>query len=258
MKTTRTHWLIGLLALQPMLLQAQQESAPQPLALSLRDAVRMALAPKGNLAIDVAAESVMYAEAQLSQARTANRPDIEFSFVGQNQLISLDAQGLQSVHLPGFTFPQTAGPYSILDARFRVRQSFLDFASNRRTDVARAGIETAKTETDQVREQIAARVARLYLAAKRAATAVDTARSLVATAESALKEVTDRSGADKALPIDVAHARVQVGTQKQHLMQAELERDRAAMELLSAVNRDLNTPTPPNRRLRPCSRWRRR
>jgi outer membrane protein len=240
-KTARIGLLIGLFILQPAFSQAQ-ETAPQVLSLTLSDAVRIALSPKGNVAIDVASQSITYAEAHLREVRTASHPDIDFSFTGQNQVISLYAQGLQSVQLPGYIFPKTAGPFSVLDARVHIRQSLIDPASARRADAARAGIDTATAETDEIRDRIAARVALLYVSAQRSAGAVDAAQAMVASAEATLKEVTDRKAEDKALAIDVSHARLVLASEKQRLMQAQLELARVEIELLSALNRDLNTP----------------
>jgi outer membrane protein TolC len=244
MKTTRTTLPIGLLALLPVLLLGQGKDAPAPLALSLREAVRMALSPQGNIAIGVAGESVRAAQAQLRESRSTSHPDIDMSITGENQLLNLATFGLQSVKIPipGFTFPQSSGAFSIIDARVHVKQDLIDVASTRRSEAARAGIETATTEIDEVRDQVAAQVAKLYLVALRARSAVETAQALVASAETSLREVTNRNKEGKALDIDVSHARMRLATEKQGLMDAQLERGRAYLDLLSAMNRDLDTP----------------
>jgi outer membrane protein TolC len=71
---------------------------------------------------------------------------------------------------------------------------------------------------------------------------VEAETALVETAEATLKELTDRKAEDKALAIEVAHAKVSLAAEKQHLMQAQLELARAEIDLLSVLNRDLNTP----------------
>lgn len=244
MKNMRTSLLVGLLAMQSILLRAQDKGPPQPLALNLREAVQMALSAQGNIAIGVAGESIRVAQARLRESRAASHPDIEASITGQSQALNLDALGLQGVQLPfpGFAFPRSSGAFTTEDARVHIRQSLIDVASIRRSEAARAEIETAKTESEEARDQIAARVARLYLLVQRSAGVVEMAKALVASAESTLKEVSDRNAENKALGIDVVHARVGLAGEKQILMQAQLERRRADFELLNALNRDLDTP----------------
>ena len=100
----------------------------------------------------------------------------------------------------------------------------------------------AQTETDEVRDQIAGRVARLYLLAQRDASAVETAQALVVTAESTLQEIGNRNAQGQALGLDVSQVRVEVAGAKQNLLKAQLERARTEIDLLNALNRDLNTP----------------
>jgi outer membrane protein len=111
-----------------------------------------------------------------------------------------------------------------------------------RKEAARAGIATAQSGTEEVRDQITGRVARLYFQAQRDASAVETAQSLVVTAESTLKEIDNRNSQGQALGLDVSRARVEVAAAKQNLLRAQLEKARTDIDLLNAMNRDLNTP----------------
>ena len=162
---------IALLAWPLSALYAQPNPAPT-LSLSLRDAVRLALAPQGNLSVDIADQSVAAAQARFQESRAPRKPNVDFSFNAVNERLSLDVVGLQEIHLPGFEFPRAVGPFEVLEERVHIRQSLFDRESARRKEVARAGIAAAQTETDEVRDQIAGQVARLYQQAQRDAATV--------------------------------------------------------------------------------------
>jgi outer membrane protein len=241
MQNTRASLPIVLLGccLSPL---AAQVKPVIPLSLSLRDAVRLALSPRGNLALDVADQSVAAAQARFRESGAPRKPTADFSIDAANQRFSLDAFGFQSIHFPGFVFPRGVGPYELLQSRLHLRQILFDQESARRKDAARAGIVAAQAETEEVRDQIAGRVARLYLQAQRDASAVETAQALVGTAESTLKEIGNRNAEGQALGVELSQARVEVAAAKQNLLRAQLERARTEIDLLNAMNRDLNTP----------------
>ena len=241
MQTTRASLAIVLLAWHLGPLYAQDKPAPT-LSLTLRDAVRLALSPQGNLAVDVADQSVAAAQARFRESQATSKLNVDFSFNAVNEQLSLDAFGFQSIHVPGFTFPRAVGPFEVLESRVHIRQSLLDQESLHRKEAARAGVVAARTETDEVRDQIAGRVARLYFQAQRDASAVETAAALVVTAESTLKELGNRNAEGQALSLDVSQARVDVAAAKQDLLKAQLGRARTEIDLLNAMNRDLNTP----------------
>lgn len=241
MQTTRASLAIVLLAWHLSPLYAQDKPAPT-LSLTLRDAVRLALSPRGNLAVDVADQSVAAAQARFRESQATSKPNVDFSFNAVNERLDLDVFGFESIHVPGFMFPRAVGPFEVLESRVHIRQSLFDQESLRRKEAARAGVGAAETETDEVRDQIVGQVARLYLQAQRGASAVETAQALVVTAESTLKEIGDRNAEGQALAVDVSEARVEVAAAKQDLLKAQLERARTEIDLLNAMNRDLNTP----------------
>lgn len=237
----RVGLMIVFLAWPLSLLYAQDKPAPT-LTLTLSDAVRLVLSPRGNLAVDVSDQSVVAAQARLRGAKAMDKPNVDFSFNAVNERTNLDAFGFQSIHAPGFTFPEGVGPFEVLESRVRIRQSLFDEENQHRKEAARAGVVVAQSETDEVRDQIAGRVALLYLLAQREASAVETAQVLVATAESTLKEIGDNNAEGEALDVDVSQARVEVAAAKQNLLKAQLEKARTEIELLNALNKDLNTP----------------
>jgi outer membrane protein TolC len=122
------------------------------------------------------------------------------------------------------------------------RQGIFDREASRQARALHAAITTAKDQTDEVRDQIATRVAKLYLAAGNAASAINLAKARVESAEATFRDLTDRNAQGKALDIDVSHARMRVESEQQLLMQAQSDRARAELDLLDALNLPLDTP----------------
>ena len=237
--------LVALLsALHCTRLPAQEKSAQAPLSLSLRDAIRTALGPQGDPEIGVAAESEVIAEGRFRDARGLSMPQIDASVTGINQILNLAVGGLGEVHfpIPNFSFPNSVGPFNTLDAHVHVLQGIFDREASWQARALHAGVMTAKDQTDEVRDQIATNVAKLYLAAVNASGAINLAKARVDSAEATLRELTDRSAEGKALPIDVSHARVRVESEQQFLIQAQMDRARAELDLLNALNLPLDTP----------------
>jgi outer membrane protein TolC len=241
MRIPRISLSIVFLAWHLSTLCAQEKSVPT-LSLTLRDAVRLALSPGGDLDVDVADQSVAAAQARFRESQATSKPNVDFSFNALGERLNLDSFGFGTIHQPGFTFPRAVGPFAVLESRVHIRQSLFDQESMHRQQAARAGIVAAQTETDEVRDQIVGQVARLYFQVQREASTVETAQALVLTAESTLKEIGNHNAEGQALGLDVSRGRVEVAAAKQNLLRAQLERARTEIELLNAMNRDLNTP----------------
>jgi hypothetical protein len=73
------------------------------LELSLKQAVDLALAPQGNVRVQLAEELVRQAQARSAQSRAALLPNIESFVSQQNRTVNLAAFGIQIViPIPGF------------------------------------------------------------------------------------------------------------------------------------------------------------
>ena len=240
--------LMEIVALLPALLMAQDSVTQSsggagPLVLSLKQALQLALAGGQNIAAQVAEQSVRLAEAQSAQARSVLRPEVEAAVTGQEQKLNLAALGFDSIHIPvpGFTFPNSVGPFSTFDARVRVRQNLLDLSALRRSRAVRAGVQVAQADTAEVRDRVAVQVANSYIAALRADAAAQAATAGVTLAEALLKQAEDRQGAGKGLGIDVTRAKAQLAVERQRKLAAEIERTRARLQLLRSVGLGLDT-----------------
>lgn len=215
--------------------------AREPVRLSLEQAVEMALAPEGNARVQLAAHQVRQAEARTSQARAALLPDVAASVGEQNQTRNLAAFGIRfEVPLPGFAFPELVGPFTTFDARASVAQNIFDLSAVRRYQAARRGARAAAAERESVAEQVAAQVARLYLAAQRAEAALATARANLKLSEALLELAENRRAAGTGTGLDVTRARVQMAHNRQRLIEAENARRRAHLELLRAIGLPLD------------------
>lgn len=225
---------------------AAQEKADvpsAPLSMDLRDAVRLALSPRGSYEIGIATENIQIAHAEAQQAHGAFLPEIDGSVTAENQRLDLAAAGLQSIKvpLPGYTVPVSSGQFTVYDEQLHVRQNFFDLSASRRSGAARASLDVARNETDEVKDQVAAHVAQLYLANIRADSLVNLQTQAVASQSAHLQSTIDRNKEGKAIELEVAQSRTQLAAAKQALLQAEMDRSRLRLELLDALNLDLGT-----------------
>jgi outer membrane protein len=226
-----------LIALAPGL-AAQQG----PLQLSLRRAVEVALAPEGNARLQIAGEAVRQAEARAAQARGALLPNLDAAVSYQNMTRNLAAMGVRiEAPIPGFQFPTRVGPFNVFDARAAGTQNILDFGAIRRYQASRAGVGAARAETENTGEQIAAQVARTYLAALRAEADREAVEANIVLAEAILKQARDLRDAGTGTGIEITRARVQLANEEQRLLVVENERRRARLQLLRAMGLRLDT-----------------
>ena len=171
-----------------ILCAVQVASAAGPIELSLKRAVEVAVSPEGNTKIQLSDEALKQAQSRSAQARAALLPDLEASLTDRDQTANLAAMGIHiSVPIPGFVFPTFVGPFTTMDARATVTQSVFDFSSIKRFQASKVGVSAARSDVDSTEEQVAAQVARAYLAAVRADADVETAQSDVTLAEAVLE-----------------------------------------------------------------------
>ncbi len=225
-----------------LLLMAPPMRAAGPLQLSLKRAVEIATSPEGNTRIQLSGEALKQAESRSAQARAALLPDLEAAFSEQNLTRNLAAQGITFVSpIPGFQFPTFVGPFSTMDARITGSQNVLDFSSIRRFQASKVGIAAAKSDVSGTEEQVAAQVARTYLAAVRADADVEMAQADVTLAEAVLKQSENQKAAGTGTGIEITRARVQLANYRQKLLVAQNQRRSAQLQLLRGMGMRLDT-----------------
>ena len=213
-----------------------------PLQLSLKRAVEMAVSPEGNTNIQLSGEALKQAQARSAESRAALLPDLEASVTGQSRTENLAALGIQVVvPIPGFRFPTFVGPFSTFDARATATQSVFDFSSIRRYQASKVGVSAAKSDTRNTDEQVAAQVARAYLAAVKADADVETAQSNVTLSDALLTQANNQKTAGTGTGIEITRARVQLANDRQQLLVAQNARRAAHLQLLRVMGLRLDT-----------------
>jgi len=217
----------------------------QPLPLTLRRAIEVATSPEGNTQIQLSAEAIRQAQSRSAQSRAALLPDVEASFTDQSRTVNLASQGLTTstfaIPIPGFHFPSFIGPFTIVDSRITGSQTIFDFSSLRRFQSARENVSVARSDADRTGEQVAAQVARAYLAAVKSDTDREAAQANVTLSEALWKQAENLKAAGTGTGIEITRAKVQLADDRQRLLVAENARHSAYLQLLRAMNLRLDT-----------------
>jgi outer membrane protein TolC len=229
-----------------LLLLTRLALAAGPLPLSLKRAVEVATSPEGNARIQLADEALKQAQARSLESRAALLPNVDAAFSDQNRTVNLAAQGFNSslfssIPIPNFSFPQFVGPFTTVDARVSGSQTVFDFSSLRKYQASKVGITAARSDADAAQEDVAAQVARAYLAAVKADADVETALSNVTLSEALLKQSENEKEAGTGTGIEITRAKVQLANDRQRLLVAQNARHSAHLQLLRIMGLRLDT-----------------
>jgi outer membrane protein TolC len=212
------------------------------LRLDMKRAVEIALAPDGNSRVQLAKEQIRQAQSRSAEARAALLPDFEGYVSDQSETANLGAFGISfKLPIPGFQIPRFVGPFDVFDARATVNANVFDFSAIRSFQAARTEIRTAKAERNNADDQVAGLAARAYLAALRAEADLETAKANVTLAEAVLALANHQKNAGTGTGIEVTRAQVELANQRQRLLVAENARTQSHLQLLRAMNLDLDT-----------------
>jgi outer membrane protein len=237
----RRLWILLLAAASPAF-AADQSDTRSPLPLTLKRAVELATSPEGNTNIRLSGEAMKQAESRSAEARAALLPAVESSVSEMSRTTNLAALGVQvSVPIPGFHFPTFVGPFTTMDARVTGSQSVFDFASIRRFQASKMGVSAAKSDVNSTAEQVAAQVARTYMAALKAKVDVETAQANLTLSQAVLTQAENQKQAGTGTGIEVTRAKVQLANDRQHLLAAQNARRAAELRLLRAMGLRLDT-----------------
>ncbi len=211
------------------------------LSLSLPRAVEIALAPAGNVRVQLVQEMIHQAEARSVQSLAALLPAVESSVTEQNQTRNLAAFGIRfETPVPGFRIPERVGPFKVFDARATLSQNIFDISSIRRFQASRVVVEAAATEAENTRDEVAGQVAKAYVSALRTEANLEAIQANVALAEKLLKLARDQKEAGTGTGIEITRAEVQLVNERQRLLVAENERHQAHLQLLKIMGLNLD------------------
>ena len=221
-----------------------EPSPPQgrSMRLTLERAVEIALAPEGNVGLQLAAESIEQAEALHSQARAERRPIVEGYVSERNMVLNLEAIGIRSddERIAPLMLPRRIGPFNSLDARAVARYNLIDAGGKKYQEAAQAGVSVARAQDQQARDQVAFQVARLYVLALRHKERIATAEANVNFAHELLGFAERRTEAGTSAAIDVARAKLQLAEEEYQLAAIRSEQEISHLRLLHAMGKSLD------------------
>ena len=217
-----------------------QKPADATIALSLRDAVDLAVAHEGSTRVALAAELLSQALDQSAQSRAALLPQLDSSVSRIDTVRNLEALGVRLTSpTAGFELPRIVGPFNVFDARVTASQSVFDFSAIRRYQAARIAASAARQEQLASSDVVTAEVARAYLTAVRARDQVETAAADVELAEALAQLAENRKTAGVGTGIEVTRAQVQLANERQNLLLRRQERRAAQLQLLRRIGLEL-------------------
>ncbi len=214
--------------------------AQEPMNLSLKRAVDLAVSPDGNTRMKLADQYIRQAQTRTAQSKAALLPNVDGSVSEQNFTRNLQTFGIQSPS-PLLKFPDIVGPLSVFDVRGTLTQTVFDFSAIRRWQASKAGMELAKAEKESTDNQVATDAARAYLMAVRADEARAVAVSNLELAQALLKLAEQQKTAGTGTGIEVIRAQVQLANEKQRLLVAGTDRERAVLQLLRVIGLPMST-----------------
>lgn len=222
---------------------ASMGRAQTAMPLSLKRAVEIALAPDGNTRVALAQESIEQARTQQAQAKAALLPNLDASVQEHREVTNLQAFGFSfKLPIPGFTIPTIVGPFNIFDARATAQQVVFNLGDLRRYQASKISAAATATDAAATRNSVSDEVARDYLACLRAEADRTTARANVDLSEALLMLSQRQKDAGTGTGIEVTRAEVQLANDRQSLIRAGNDRNRAALTLLKAMGLRLDAP----------------
>jgi outer membrane protein TolC len=223
--------------------EASAQTTPQ--RLSLGEAARLAAAQ--TIGVQAAGFRVEQAQARVSEARSALRPQISATPNWSSHTVNSASFGFNFPAEPGkppLLDPngQIIGPVKLWDFRGQAAQTVYDPAAIQRVRSARANVDAASADVATAAEQAATTAAAAYVSALRADAALQ-ARLADSTLAADLVTIAQQQlDAGVGVALDVTRAASQLAGARAQLIAARNDRDRAHLTLLRAVNLPLDTP----------------
>jgi len=210
-RKVRTLALLALLTVPP----AAQAQDAQPLRLSLRDAVKMAL--QQNPQVAIANLNLAKSEQERNLARADLLPNVSFNV--SDRVARANPESSFGLTIPGF--PRAIGPFWAVDAGPSVSAPVFDLSLWHRWDAARYGVRAADADVISARERNAELVVSQYLGGLRAAADVEAARSRMDLAKALLDLATDLQKTGAGTGIDTLRANVEYQNERQRFAEAQ-------------------------------------
>jgi outer membrane protein TolC len=229
-----TIWLV----LAPVAAAAQTQTNPflgsvptgktsaEPLALTLKDTVNRAL--QHNLGLLLQEEALRQAHGAKWRALEDLLPNVSGSVSERRQVLNLEAFGLP-------VNPPIVGPFNVFDARLAVSQPIVDVSALNDAKAASLDERAEAHGIKSARDLVVLVAVNLYLQAIAFASRIDVARAQTDTAQALYRQASDLKASGLVAGIDVLRAQVQVQNQRQRLIVAENEFEKAKLQLARAI-----------------------
>ncbi len=205
------------------------EQQPPILRLSLRDAMEAGVDNNPN--VRLLRERVMEAQGASQTQRGPLLPNLRGSFGWQRRVFFLGSLGVAG---------GTTGPFNFFDYRGFLTQNLFNLSLIQRWRAAKTSVEVAELDAEVSQRDTKATVGLLYVDALRAEAAVEAAKANLKLNQELLELAQNRKAAGLATGLDVTRAQVQKQNEKQRLLAAENDRERAKLNLIRAIGIDFH------------------
>jgi outer membrane protein TolC len=205
----------------------------EPIALTVKDAVQRAL--QANLGLLLEEEAATTAHGARWRALADLLPNISGTLGARRQVINLEAFGFQ-------VQPSIVGPFNVFDTRVFLSQPVVDVSAFNDARAASLNEEAAKYGVQTARDLVVLVAVNLYLETVATASRVEMTHAQQQTAEALLTQAQDLKTAGVVAGIDVLRAQVQLQTQKQRVIAAENDYEKAKLQLARAIGLPIAQP----------------
>jgi outer membrane protein TolC len=212
---------------------AKGTATAETLPLTVKDAVQRAL--QNNLGLLLQEENEATARGGRWRALADLLPNLSGTLSARRQVLNLEAFG--------FPAPDPiVGPFNVFDARVGLSQPVLDLAAINESHAADARVKAEKYGVRTARDLVVLVTVNLYLEAVATSSRVEMTRAQQDTAEALYKQAQDLKGAGIVAGIDVLRSQVQLQTQRQRVITAENDFEKAKLQLARAIGMPIGQP----------------
>jgi len=211
-------------------------AAPEPLRLTLHDAVTIAL--KQNPQVQVANLNVAVSQENQTIARSALLPQANLAVSEAVQRVNLEA--FLGMHVAGF--PGHSGPFWLFEGGSNGSVPLLDLAAWHRWRESKENTTGSRAQELTVREQNVQLVVSQYLGSLRATADVSAAQSRVELAKALFDQASDMQKNGVGTRIDTVRANVQYQNEQQRLIESRTALQTSLFGLSRLLNVDPHQP----------------
>jgi outer membrane protein len=234
-----------LLTITLLTVEASVSCAAEVVRLSLKEAIRLALLPAGQARLQLAAEAEKLAESHVRQARSATLLHVDAEISDRVLRFDLRSIGVDIPQVSPFVanieFPTVVGPFTVLGTEVQASKSIINRPAAYQVQAARESVESSKTQTKAVANQITAETARAYFDALRAKSETDLASENVKLSQGRLSLAVERRANGLVTGSEVRHANLDVAEAGQKLYAAQTAYRNAALQLVALIGLPLDT-----------------